>query len=214
MKIESAKSILAKAVMAGFMIGVGGIVYLMVENKYLGSFLFCFGLFTIIQYGFALYTGKVGYIPERKPIYLREVALTLIGNVCGTALCAGMLRLTRAWDKVHDAAISIMDTKANDSVISSFVLAVFCGLMMYLAVENSRASKEKNNFVAAIFGTALPVMLFILCGFNHSVADSFYFFAASPDLSGVVYLLIAVLGNALGGMFVPLIKKLFDKPEN
>ena len=214
MKTESAKSILAKAIMAGFMIGVGGIVYLLVENKYLGSFLFCFGLFTIIQYGFSLYTGKVGYIPERKPIYLREVALTLIGNVFGTAICSGMLRLTRAWDKVHSSAILIMDTKSNDSILSSFVLAVFCGLMMYLAVENSRASKEKSNFVAAIFGTALPVMLFILCGFNHSVADSFYFFAASPNLSGVVYLLVAVLGNALGGMLVPLIKKVFDKPEN
>ena len=42
MKTESFKSILAKAVLSGVMIGVGGIVYMVVDNKYLGGLMFGF----------------------------------------------------------------------------------------------------------------------------------------------------------------------------
>ena len=55
------KEMLLKSVYAGFMIGIGGIVYLSVENKLAGSLLFSFGLLTIVTQGFYLYTGKVGF---------------------------------------------------------------------------------------------------------------------------------------------------------
>ena len=47
-------SLIFKAVLSGIMISVGGAVYLLCENKIMGSFLFSFGLFTIVQRGFAL----------------------------------------------------------------------------------------------------------------------------------------------------------------
>ena len=50
-------------------------------------------------------------------------------------------------------------------------------------------------------------MIFILSGFNHSVADCFYYFAAYPTAEGILYLGIVVLGNAVGGMIVPVLKK-------
>ena len=84
---------------------------------------------------------------------------------------------------------------------------------MYLAVENAKNCRSKGHDVSMIFGTAVPVMLFIFCGFNHSVADCFYLFAADVSLSGVLYILVVAIGNAMGGMFIPLMKKLFDKPE-
>ena len=51
-----------KSVYAGFMIGVGGCVYLSVDNKIAGSLLFSFGLLTIVVQGFSLYTGKIGFV--------------------------------------------------------------------------------------------------------------------------------------------------------
>ena len=54
--------IFIKAVYAGFMIGIGGMVYLAVENKIVGSMLFSFGLLTIVTQGFFLYTGKIGFL--------------------------------------------------------------------------------------------------------------------------------------------------------
>lgn len=211
MKLESFRSILIKAILSGLMIGVGGTVYLMVDNKYLGGFLFSFGLFTIIQCGFALYTGKVGYIPENKPIYIREVAITLLGNVIGTGAAGALVRLTRVGAKVHENAAAAMDTKLSDDILSQFILGIFCGMLMYLAVDNGKRCRANKHDASFIFGTSVPVMVFIFCGFNHSVADCFYMFAADPTLDGCVYILIVALGNAVGGMLIPLAKKLFDK---
>ncbi len=207
MKHESFRSIFFKGIAAGIMIGVGGIIYLMAENKVVGSFLFSFGLFTIIRYGFALYTGKVGYIPENRPGYIAEVLTTLAGNICGTALAAGLVLLTRIGDKIHQSASAIMETKLGDSIESRFILGIFCGLLMYLAVQNARSCRETGADTSLVFGTAIPVMIFILSGFNHSVADCFYYFAAYPTAEGILYLGIVVLGNAVGGMIVPVLKK-------
>ena len=215
MKVESFKSIFSKAVLSGILIGIGGTVYLAVENKYLGGFLFSLGLFTILRYSFALYTGKVGYIPERKPIYLREVGITLLGNAVGTGITALLIRLSRTGISVHENALNAMHTKMNDGFLSRLILGFFCGLLMFIAVDNGNRCKAENRDTSFIFGTVLPVMVFIFCGFNHSVADCFYFFAAvdSPEmvLSGIIYLLTVVIGNALGGMLIPLSMKLFDK---
>ena len=54
-----------KSILSGIMISVGGTVYLSCVSQnlsWLGAFLFSAGLYTICQYGFNLYTGKVGYI--------------------------------------------------------------------------------------------------------------------------------------------------------
>lgn len=208
---ESFKSVFAKSVISGILIGTGGIVYLSVENKYLGAFLFSLGLFTIIQSGFSLYTGKVGYIPEKPLAYIKEVAVTLLGNICGTAFTAGAVLLTHLNSSIHEKAVTVMNTKMADSLLSQIILGFFCGMLMYIAVENSRICRKKGHDTSAVFGTVLPVMVFILCGFNHSVADCFYLFAAYPCLKGALYILTVALGNAFGGMTIPLLKKLFDK---
>lgn len=213
MEQESFKSILAKAIMSGVMIGMGGIVYLIMENKHIGALMFSFGLFTIIQRGFSLYTGKVGYIPENKPIYIREVLITFLGNVIGTGLAALLVRLTRIGQTVHEHAELCMATKLDDGFVSRLILGFFCGILMYLAVDNSKRCKKEKTDASYIFGTAIPVMLFIFCGFNHSAADCFYMFAANVSVKGIVYILTVALGNACGGMFIPLMKKIFDKPK-
>lgn len=213
MKLESFKSILTKAVLSGVMIGLGGIVYLVMENKLMGAFMFSFGLFTIIQRGFALYTGKVGYIPENKPIYIREVLITLLGNIIGTGISAGLVMLTRIGTKVHEAAKASMEVKMGDSIPSQLILGFFCGMLMYLAVDNGKKCRANGTDVSFVFGVSVPVMLFIFCGFNHSVADCFYMFASGPSLSGFLYVLVVAVGNACGGMFIPLMQKIFDKPD-
>ena len=49
---------------SGICIAIGGTVYLSVAptSKIMGAFLFCIGLFIIICYSFALFTGRVGYV--------------------------------------------------------------------------------------------------------------------------------------------------------
>ncbi|MDE6657481.1 MAG: formate/nitrite transporter family protein, partial [Oscillospiraceae bacterium] len=195
----------------------GGTVYLILENKYLGGFLFSLGLFMILRYGFALYTGKVGYIPERKPIYLREVGITLLGNIFGTAITAFLIRLTRTGILVHENAKTVMQTKIDDSWISKLLLGFFCGILMFVAVDNGNRCKQEQRDMSFVFGTVLPIMVFILCGFHHSIADCFYFFSAIDKieniLSGITYIILIIIGNALGGMLIPVVMKLFDNKK-
>ncbi|MDE5569214.1 MAG: formate/nitrite transporter family protein [Ruminococcus sp.] len=199
-----------KAVLAGIMIGIGGIVYLSSENKIVGAFLFSFGLFTIVRSGFALYTGKVGYIPENNPSYITEVLMTLAGNITGTGITALLIRFTHIWDKIHASAVNIMTAKIADGMASRFILGIFCGMLMYLAVENGKNCRDKSD-VSFVFGICVPVMIFILSGFNHSVADCFYYFSADVTIDGALYILTVALGNAVGGMLIPAVKKYIIK---
>ena len=84
-----------RALCTGFAIGIGGAVYLSCDNKYLGAFLFGTGLFTILTFGFNLFTGKVGYAVEREPAYILELLIVWLGNFGGAAISAYMLLNTR-----------------------------------------------------------------------------------------------------------------------
>lgn len=199
-------------VLAGMMIGIGGCVSLSCDNKYVGALLFSLGLFAIIQFGFGLFTGKVGYIPLRKPRYLLECLLTLLGNAFGTFIDAFLINFTRIAPALREKAAASVETKLGDSVPSMFILAVFCGMLMFLAVENARISREEGGHTEKVVGTMICIVVFIICGFNHCIADMFYLFLTNRIVDAYVYLPAVILGNSVGGMLIPLIKMLTDKP--
>ncbi len=191
------------AVMSGIGISIGGTVYLSAENKVVGSLLFAIGLYLIVLNGFYLYTGKIGYVvvEEDKGAYSVTLLLTWLGNLAGTAVGAGMLSVTRIAG-LGDRAAELCQVKLGDGPASILILSVFCGLLMYAAVEGYR--QTKNPLILFIC-----VSVFILSGFEHCVANMFYFFLAGMwSLKAVGYLLIMTVGNSLGGMLIPAVKKL------
>lgn len=211
-KTKAAVSQLVNAVIGGMMIGIGGCVSLSCDNKYIGAALFSLGLFAIIQFGFGLYTGKIGYVPLRKPAYLLECLFTLAGNALGTFIDALLLRQTRVSAALTEKASASVAVKTGDSLISAFILAVFCGLLMFTAVENARLSNAAGGHAEKVVGTMLCIMVFILCGFNHCVADMFYIFLTGTFGEAAAYLPVVIFGNSVGGMLLPLLKKLTDRP--
>ena len=211
-KAKTALSQFINAVIGGMMIGIGGCVFLSCDNKYIGSALFSLGLFAIIQFGFGLYTGKVGYVPLRKPAYLSECLFTLLGNTLGTFIDAILLQQTRIFPAISEKAAASVEAKVGDSLWSAFVLAVFCGILMFTAVENARLSHAAGGHLEKTVGIMMCVMVFILCGFNHCIADMFYIFLTGTLDKAAAYLPIVILGNSVGGVLFPLLKKLTDKP--
>lgn len=211
-KLKTALSQLVNAVIGGMMIGIGGCVSLSCDNKYVGAALFSLGLFAIIQFGFGLFTGKIGYVPIRKPAYLLECLFTLLGNGAGTFIDAILLRQTRISAAIVEKCSASVAVKTSDGLLSAFILAVFCGLLMFTAVENARLSNEADGHIEKVIGTMLCIMVFILCGFNHCIADMFYIFLTGTLPQAAAYLPIVILGNSVGGMIIPLLKKLTDRP--
>ncbi len=202
------------AVLAGIMISIGGTVYLSCDNRYIGAVLFCFGLFMIICFRFMLFTGKAGYIPLNKPSYIFDVLASLIGNALGVFVSALCIRQTAVSAVITEKAAGIAELKISDSLKSAFILAVFCGLLMFSAVESNRIYTERKNYTGAVFGVFLPVVVFIICGFNHSIADMFYLFLSGTYRGIIPYLIVVITGNAAGGMLIPAVQKFIIKPEN
>lgn len=215
-------SFIIDGILSGFTLGVGGMVSLSSDNRYIGAFLFALGLFTIVQFKYGLYTGKVGYIVNREPAYILEVLVTLVSNAAGTLIAAVLLRQTRFFTAtvagmdvtIEERVTATINGKINDNPLSIFILAVFCGMLMFIAVEANRQCRAKGNFAGALFGVVFPVVVFIICGFNHCVADMFYyFFCGCPDVpKALVYFVFAITGNAAGGMLIPALKKLSNQP--
>ena len=76
---------------------------------------------------------------------------------------------------------------------------------MFLAVDTFRRKGEAPGVVrgAMVF---LCVMVFILSGFEHCVADMYYFSVAGMWSSGsLARTLWMTLGNSLGGFLLPLL---------
>lgn len=194
--------IFLKAAAAGITIGIGGAVYLTLENRVIGAVLFGVGLYTIVLNGLFLYTGKVGYLisAKDKKAYILQLIFTWLGNFAGTALAAAAISATRIRNLRRTAEV-ICKTKLADTPHSILILAVFCGILMYVAVDGFR---EKGNPLILFF----CVTVFILCGFEYCIANMFYFsLAGAWSLRAVIYLLLMTLGNSVGGILLPLVKK-------
>ena len=195
-------------VSAGILISIGGSVFLAVnESRILGAVLFTVALLCICLKGYSLFTGKVGFLPEKHGKEEFSVLLLgLLGNAIGTILCGLLIRY--ALPSLGETATALCTGKLDQPVLSTFIRAIFCGILMYLAVSIYR---DKGKIVGILF--CVPV--FILCGFEHSIADLFYF-GASGIVSGraCLFLWIVILGNAVGGMLLPLLGKLGKEPGN
>ena len=71
-----------------------------------------------------------------------------------------------------------------------------------------------GDFIGGVFIVVMPIMVFILSGFNHCVADAFYYcMAGCPNpLRALCYFPVAILGNLCGGVCIPLLKRLSRNP--
>ena len=199
-----------KAAASGILISIGGCVLLASTKSgmmWAGAVLFSLGLFAICEYGFNLYTGKVGYIAEhfKDFKYIRLVLLILVVNLL-TTFIMGILVSFCLPDIAESARASYASKLAADPkkwVLSS----ILCGLLMYLAVDLWKRGQK--------IGVFLCVPVFIFSGFDHSIANSFYNGAAIGEQTftfrNLAFVVVVVLGNALGGMILPMLTRKWRK---
>ena len=203
------KSAFWGGIASGMLVGIGGTVYLYCENKVVGAVLFSVALLCICILGLYLYTGKIGLFIE-KPDKMSAIALPI--GLAGNAVGAILTGLGAAVVKpgLIENAKKICDAKLEGGMLKGLVAAVFCGILMYAAVKTYGA---KGTLLGIIF--CIPT--FILCGFEHSVADMYYFTVASLggfNPMSIVFILVAVVGNTLGGWVLPVLVRLGKGKDN
>lgn len=192
--------------------------------------LFPVGLCMVIVTGAELFTGNsllVVSLLERQctlPGLLRNWGIVWAGNFLGAFLTAagcvffGQLNYSAGGLAVY--TIRVAAAKCRLSFLSGFGLGVFCNVLVCLGVLLALSAKDGT---ARLLGASLPVCYFVLCGFEHCVANMYYISAgllalrdpqyfllaqqAGVDLSGLTVggfllrnLLPVTLGNVLGGV--------------
>lgn len=133
------------ALLAGIAIALGGTVFLSLENKVLGALFFTVGLFTVCTLGLNLFTGKVCYVFEQDLAYAARLPVIWLGNLAGAWLTAALERLTRIGPHLRERALAVCEAKLNDGLLSILVLAMFCNILIYLAVDGYRNNPQQNG---------------------------------------------------------------------
>ena len=183
-----------KAILAGICISIGCNVYLACDNRYVGAILFATGLMTILLFDLNLYTGKVGYIINNKPSFIKTVSIILAGNIIG-CICVGLYFPS-------ELATALCENKMQLPLINVFCKSIMCGLLMFIAVD---AYKTHKTFIPAIFCVAT----FILSGYEHSIADIAYLVMGRMlTFESLIFTLIVIIGNAVGGMLIPICNRI------
>ena len=199
--MSGVKAPLLDGVLAGLMVSIGGTVLLSCDDRVAGAVLFCVALLAICCFGFNLYTGKVGFLlRSHSKKELSAAYLGLFGNFLGT-LAAGLM-LAAALPALRETALLACEKRLTQLPLQTLARGFFCGVLMYAAVWIYREKKS-------ITGIVFCVPAFIIAGFEHSIADMYYFAAAGLfSWQSAVFLLLVILGNSLGGLFIPAVQAL------
>lgn len=197
---------------AGAFIGIGGVAYLSAQSKIAGALFFAIGLFAVCFFKLNLFTGKVCYSLENGKFYILRLLIMLLGNFAGAFTLAKLIGLTRL-NFLSESVSAIVDAKLSGGLFSAFLLGILCNALIYLAVEGYSSGEGAGIKLCALF---LGVSVFVLCGFEHCVANAFYF-AFCGCLSGysvwnmLAFLAVNVLGNIVGGILTRIISLIAKK---
>ena len=188
---------------AGLMICIGCTVYVACyeSNVVVGACAFAVALLTIYIKGYSLFTVKIGYIVEHhKKEDISNLLLGFLGNAIAVILFGIVIRF--AIPNLEEVAEKMCYTKlSNQNALQTFARGIFCGVLMYVAVSIYKEAKTPLGIIYAI-----PV--FILCGFEHSIADMGYFaISGIVSFDAFVFIWVVVLGNTVGGWLLPLLNK-------
>ena len=158
-----------------------------------------------------LFTGKICSYFEDPDLSVADLFLIYAGNFLGCIIFGYLMRISIQPQLVNSFRSSLEIRIAN-SPLNITLLGFFCNICIYAAVKGySKLSKEWEKMLSIFLG----VSVFILCGFEHCIADIFYVTLCNLwDWSGVLFILYVTAGNILGGVVITLINKCINKPNH
>lgn len=198
----SIPKMLLLGVLAGIFIAFGGVAATTVAvsvpeaslGKFLGACVFPGGLTMVLLAGSELFTGNCLLTI---PLLEREIWLigmlknwlfVYIGNLIGAILVgAGVVFSHQPGLFQNQMAVSLLSAAASKCTLSfgdAFIRGILCNFLVCIAVWISYAAKDVPGKILGLF---FPIMTFVLCGFEHSVANMYYISAGIFAKSNAVY---------------------------
>ena len=193
-KTKNYMELINKSIAASLLIGLGNYALLKLGNP-IGPVIFALGLLGVCYMGLNLFTGKCGFLfqDKIKPLHL---LIILVVNLIAGYLIGLMFSVADV--EVYNNAVAKVATW--DISIAFFIKSLLCGIIMYIAVF----MYKKGTPLGIIYG----IPLFIFCGFQHCIANIITLGVARTFSLSII---ICILGNFLGSLFVWFISKDFKK---
>lgn len=224
------------AVLAGIFIALAGFTAAMASHgignfglaKLVSGLIFPVGIILVVICGAELFTGNhlMSVAWFEKSITGKQIAknwtIVYVGNLIGILVIAGLLYVSGLLDSndhmLGAYAIKVAYKKAHLGIPQAFVRGILCNILVCIAVWGSYTARSTQGKVVMLH---LPVMAFIIGGFEHSIANMYYFtmgllaksstaFVEASHLSAemvnmidlphiALNLVVVTIGNIVGG---------------
>lgn len=172
-------------------------IYLILENKTVGAVFFTLGLFLVLTRKYHLFTGKVANLIEEGPKYSLDLLIIWLGNFVGALIMMLFTKYSKLGYLI-DAAKTVSTNKLSQDYLSAFLLAILCGIIIYLAVDNFN---KNEHHVGKYVGLFVLIPTFIICGFEHCVANMYYLLLAGEiNVESMMFLIVVSIGNTIGSV--------------
>lgn len=213
---------------AGMFIGFAGIASTTASStitvpsvaKLVGALVFPAGMAMVLVAGSELFTGNnliiLAVLTGKTSVgkMLKNWLFVYLGNFLGAAFVAVLVVYGHTPDlfqgALATAIVNAAKARTDLSVIDAFVRGILCNILVCIAVWMSFAAKRVSGKLMTSFW---PVMLFVLCGFEHCIADMYFGVAglltaseyqiAAEGLTWFNFLIKSLLpitlGNLVGG---------------
>lgn len=185
----SAWKMIFLGIFAGIFIGFAGIAATIasatIENpslsRLLAAMVFPAGLAMVLIAGSELFTGNtliiISVLQKRVKVseMLKNWVCVFLGNFIGAAFVAVMVvygGIPELLDgAVAEKMVSSAVVRVDQTFVEAFIRGVLCNILVCIAVWAAFASKKVSGKLLMSFW---PIMLFVLCGFEHSIADIYF----------------------------------------
>lgn len=207
--------VFASAVLGGALVAAFGMAELLLRGTYplAAALLFGVMLLAVLILDLHLATAKAGYLLRYSNlIRIRAIHLLLAfgGNAVGAVAAGELLRLVH-YDTISASVKAFLEQHFLAGALEVLVGAVFCGILMFIAIHPYRRSR---GGVGGAFTTLGAGAAILLCGFSHSVTDLFYMaFGHIYNGRALAVVLLGMAGNLLGAVCTALIYE-YKKSED
>ena len=176
-------------IFAGAFIAFGafasGMISHSIENvgvaKFAGAAVFPVGLMLVVMCGAELFTGNnlitVAYFNKDVTLnqMLKNWVVVYIGNFIGSLLIAFLIigsgLLATSGGGLGATAIKVASAKVSITFAEAIIRGILCNILVVLAVWMAIGAQD---FVSKIWACWFPIMLFVLAGFEHSIANMYF----------------------------------------
>lgn len=201
---------------AVLMLTCGGLIPFPYKPLIMGA-TFSIALLLIIFAGGELYTGHCmiqnadKWKSRDKKTKINNLAIIWIGNLIGACIIAGLVVITGLSDPTLNLLISLSLTKVSIPFIPLLIKAILCNVFVCLAIWIATRTDDNPT---KILLTWFCIFAFVVCGFEHSIANMAvlslgYLSGSAITISDILCnLIVTTIGNYIGGA---ALIKLYDK---